>query len=226
MKIDLGYNFKNEKLFETAITHTSFTHENKNKEIENNERLEFLGDAVLELVISSYIFKKFEELSEGELTKLRASIVCEASLAERARVLKIGEKLKLGKGEEQTGGKDRDSLLADAFEAIIGAIYIDSNSIEKATEFIINQMGQTILEKRKSFLKNDCKTYLQELIQKNSKIPLEYNIIEEDGPAHNKMFTASVVHNGKILGEGKGKSKKDAEQNAAQVAIKIIESKI
>ncbi|MDE6181888.1 MAG: ribonuclease III [Eubacteriales bacterium] len=226
MKIDLGYNFKNKKLLETAITHTSFTHENKRKDIEDNERLEFLGDAVLELVISSYIFKKFGELSEGELTKLRASIVCESSLAERARVLKIGENLRLGKGEEQTGGKERDSLLADAFEAIIGAIYIDSNNIEKVSEFIIKQMENTILEKRKSFLKNDCKTYLQELIQKNSKIPIEYTIIEEDGPAHNKMFTVSVIHNGKILGEGKGKSKKDAEQNAAQVAIKIIESKI
>lgn len=225
MKIDLGYNFKNEILLQTAITHTSFTHENKSEKIENNERLEFLGDAVLELVISSYIFKKFEELSEGELTKLRASIVCEGSLAEIARELNIGDNLRLGKGEEQTGGRNRDSLLADAFEAIIGAIYIDSGDINKTTEFIINQMENTILEKRKSFVKNDCKTYLQELIQRDSKIPIEYTIIEEDGPAHNKVFTVQAIHNKKILGEGKGKSKKDAEQNAAQVAINVIEGK-
>lgn len=225
MKIDLGYNFKNEMLLQTAITHTSFTHENKSGEIENNERLEFLGDAVLELVISSYIFKKFEELSEGELTKLRASIVCEGSLAERARAIDLGDNLRLGKGEEQTGGRNRDSLLADAFEAIIGAIYIDSGDIGKTAEFIIKQMEDTILEKRKSFLKNDCKTYLQELIQRDSKIPIEYTIIEEEGPAHNKIFTIQVMHNGKILGEGKGKSKKDAEQNAAQVAINFIEGK-
>lgn len=221
MNIQLDYSFKNKKFLEIALTHTSYSHENKN--IENNERLEFLGDAVLELVISSYIFKKFSELSEGELTKLRASIVCEESLAEKAKEMNIGENLKLGKGEEQTGGRNRASLLADAFEAIIGAIYIDSNDINVVSNFIIKKMQNIILEKRKSFLKNDCKTYLQELIQKYSQVPIEYQIINEEGPAHDKIFTVKVSHENNVLGIGKGKSKKDAEQNAAEIAISKIE---
>lgn len=225
MEKRLGYTFKNKELLQTAITHTSFTHESKGKIIQNNEKLEFLGDAVLELVISSYIFKEFDKLSEGELTKLRASIVCEGSLAKKARELKIGENLRLGKGEEHTGGRDRDSLLSDALEAIIGAIYIDSSDIKVASKFIIEQMNDIIFEKRNNFLKNDCKTYLQELIQKNSKLPIEYQVIDEEGPAHNRIFTVQVIHNGNILGKGQGKSKKDAEQNAAQIAINFLENK-
>lgn len=225
MEKRLGYTFKNKELLQTAITHTSFTHESKGKIIQNNEKLEFLGDAVLELVISSYIFKEFDELSEGELTKLRASIVCEGSLAKKARELKIGENLRLGKGEEHTGGRDRDSLLSDALEAIIGAIYIDSSDIKVVSKFIIEQMNDIIFEKRNNFLKNDCKTYLQELIQKNSKLPIEYQVIDEEGPAHNRIFTVQVIHNGNILGKGQGKSKKDAEQNAAQIAINFLENK-
>lgn len=225
MEKRLGYTFKNKELLQTAITHTSFTHESKGKIIQNNEKLEFLGDAVLELVISSYIFKEFDKLSEGELTKLRASIVCEGSLAKKARELKIGENLRLGKGEEHTGGRDRDSLLSDALEAIIGAIYIDSSDIKVVSKFIIEQMNDIIFEKRNNFLKNDCKTYLQELIQKNSKLPIEYQVIDEEGPAHNRIFTVQVIHNGNILGKGQGKSKKDAEQNAAQIAINFLENK-
>ena len=225
MEKRLGYTFKNKELLQTAITHTSFTHESKGKIIQNNEKLEFLGDAVLELVISSYIFKEFDKLSEGELTKLRASIVCEGSLAKKARELKIGENLRLGKGEEHTGGRDRDSLLSDALEAIIGAIYIDSSDIKVVSKFIIEQMNDIIFEKRNNFLKNDCKTYLQELIQKNSKLPIEYQVIGEEGPAHNRIFTVQVIHNGNILGKGQGKSKKDAEQNAAQIAIIFLENK-
>lgn len=225
MEKRLGYTFKNKELLQTAITHTSFTHESKGKIIQNNEKLEFLGDAVLELVISSYIFKEFDKLSEGELTKLRASIVCEGSLAKKARELKIGENLRLGKGEEHTGGRDRDSLLSDALEAIIGAIYIDSSDIKVVSKFIIEQMNDIIFEKRNNFLKNDCKTYLQELIQKNSKLPIEYQVIGEEGPAHNRIFTVQVIHNGNILGKGQGKSKKDAEQNAAQIAINFLENK-
>lgn len=222
MGLNLVYEFKNKNLLECALTHTSFTHENKDKSFENNERLEFLGDAVLELVISSYIFKIYGELLEGELTKLRASIVCEGSLAKKARELNIGENLKLGKGEELTGGKDRESLLADAFEAIIGAVYIDSQDIKKAEEFILYYMKNIIIENRSKFETNDCKTYLQELIQKYSKCPIEYITIEEEGPAHDKIFTVQVKHENKVLGTGKGKSKKDAEQAAAQEAIKIL----
>ncbi len=222
MNLDIGYNFKNKNLLQTAITHTSYSHEKK-EEVENNERLEFLGDAVLELVISRHIFTRFSELSEGELTKLRASIVCEASLAKKAREINVGQNIKLGKGEELTGGRERDSILADAFEAIIGAIYIDSNDILKAEYFILSKMEDIIKEKRKTFEMNDCKTYLQEIIQKESTEPVKYEIINEEGPAHDKLFTVKVTHNNKQLGIGKGKSKKDAEQEAAFKAIKILE---
>lgn len=215
----LGYKFNDDRLLKTSLMHTSYTHENRN-ELENNERLEFLGDAVLELVISTYIFKTFNELSEGELTKLRASIVCEISLAKKAREMNIGEHLKLGKGEEQTGGRERDSLLSDAFEAIIGAIYLDSN-FETVEKFILNKMDDIIKEKRNSFKVQDCKTYLQELIQKNSKEPIIYKIINESGPDHDKVFDVQIIHENKILGEGKGKSKKDAEQDAAFNALKL-----
>ncbi len=221
MENNIGYKFIDKNLLKVALTHTSYSHEKKGT-VENNERLEFLGDAVLELVISSHIFKKFNDLSEGELTKLRASIVCEASLARKARDIKIGENIRLGKGEELTGGRDRDSILADAFEAIIGAIYIDSNNIKYVEDFILSNMEDIIKEKRETFEMNDCKTYLQELIQKYSTEPIKYNIIQEEGPAHNKVFTVMAIHNGKELGIGRGKSKKDAEQQAAFEAIKGI----
>ncbi len=222
MNLNIGYNFKDKNLLQVALTHTSFSHEKKQK-IENNERLEFLGDAVLELVISRHIFTRFSELSEGELTKLRASIVCEGSLAKKAREINIGENIRLGKGEELTGGRERDSILADAFEAIIGAIYIDSNDILKAQEFILTKMEDIIVEKRETFEMNDCKTYLQEIIQKDSTEPIKYEIINEEGPAHDKIFTVKVSHNNRELGIGKGKSKKDAEQAAAFKAIKLLE---
>lgn len=220
MNLKIGYEFKNESLLQIALTHSSFAHESKSN-IDNNERFEFLGDAVLELVISSFIFKNFPELPEGELTKLRASIVCEGSLAKKARELNLGNSLKLGKGEEHTGGRDRDSLLADAMEAVFGAVFLDSG-IEEAEKFIINLMKDTIFELRKDFKHNDCKTYLQEIIQSKSKDAVEYNIIDENGPAHNKIFVAEVSHCGKILGKGTGKNKKEAEQNAAFDAIKKI----
>lgn len=221
MKIDLKYNFKNENLLEVALTHTSFSHEHKG-ELEHNERLEFLGDAVLELVISTYIFDEFSELSEGELTKLRASIVCEESLSVKSKQLNLGKILKLGRGEEQTGGRERDSVLADALEAIIGAVYLDSRSFDEAQKFIIGHMKDIIDEKRDTFSLIDSKTKLQELIQKTSQQPIKYNIIDEQGPPHNKVFKVEAIHNDKKLGVGTGKSKKDAEQQAAYEAIKFL----
>lgn len=220
MDLKLNYNFKDNRLLQIALTHSSFAHESK-AELENNERFEFLGDAVLELVISSFIFKKFPELPEGELTKLRASIVCEGSLAKKAREINLGECIKLGKGEERTGGRDRDSILADAMEAVFGAVYLDGG-IENATNLIIELMTDLIFELRKSFKFNDCKTYLQEIIQSKSKEPIEYNVVEEKGPAHDKIFVIEVVHCGRILGKGSGKNKKEAEQNAAFDAIEKI----
>lgn len=219
----INYTFNDKKLLKTALTHSSFAHESKDKSIENNERLEFLGDAVLELVISDFIFNKFKELPEGELTKLRANIVCEGSLSKRANKIKIGENIKLGKGEELTGGRHRDSILADAFEAVIGAIYLDGGFFQ-AQKFILEQMETTIYELRETFALSDCKTCLQEIIQKTSKNPVSYKIIDEYGPAHEKCFVVEVTHEGRVLGKGQGRSKKEAEQNAAGNAIKNIEN--
>lgn len=222
MEIKINYNFKDKTLLETALTHKSYSYE-KGDNIQNNERIEFLGDAVLELVISDYIFKKYPELSEGELTKLRASIVCEPSLAKRARQINLGENLKLGKGEEATGGQDRDSILSDAFEAIIGAIYLDSNDIKCVEKFIIDNMKEIITEKRETFQMSDSKTYLQEIIQKTSLEPIKYEILKEEGPAHNKRFTIKATHKGETLGIGTGRNKKEAEQKAAFRAIQNLE---
>jgi len=221
MDLKIDYNFKNKKYLDIALTHSSFAHEAK-AGLENNERFEFLGDAVLELVISGFIFRQFPEMPEGELTKLRASIVCETSLAKKARQINMGECIKLGRGEEHTGGRNRDSILADAMEALFGAVYLDSG-IYSARDFIINIMQDSIFEARKSFKSRDCKTHLQEIIQSRSKEAVEYNIISETGPAHEKVFTVEVVHCGKILGSGSGKNKKEAEQNAAADAIAKIE---
>lgn len=221
MKRLLQYEFKNSELLNIALTHSSFAHESKDKNIENNERLEFLGDAVLELTISSFIYKKFPELPEGELTKLRASVVCESALAAKARALKIGENLKLGRGEEITGGRERDSLLADTLEAIIGAVYLDGG-IENAEAFILRIMSDIILDSRKTFFYNDFKTHLQEIIQKTSKNTIEYRVVSEVGPAHNKLFKVEALHNGRVLGKGQGKNKKEAEQNAAEKSIEFL----
>ena len=225
MESFLEYKFNNDKLIETALTHSSYAHESKHGDIENNERLEFLGDAVLELVISSFIFDKFPELPEGELTKLRASVVCESSLAKKAKEIGIGDRIKLGKGEENTGGRYRDSILADAFEAVIGAIYLDGG-IESAGKYIIEIMEESIFHMLKIFRMSDCKTYLQEIVQKYSREPIEYLIVDESGPAHNKLFVVNIFHNGKILGKGSGKSKKEAEQNAALDAVKHFEDEL
>lgn len=222
MDLDLGYKFINTNLLKTALTHTSFSHEKK-YDVDNNEKLEFLGDAVLELVISKHLFKTYKELSEGELTKFRASVVCEESLARVAKEINIGNNIRLGKGEELGGGRKRFSILSDAFEAIIGAIYLDSNDILEVEKFILSKMENIIKEKRKTFEMNDAKTYLQEIIQKTSTEPIKYEVIKEEGPAHNKTFTIKITHSNKELGIGKGKSKKDAEQNAAFKAISQLQ---
>lgn len=219
----IDYKFKNKNILDVALTHSSYAHESKDLNTENNERLEFLGDAVLELVVSSFIFKEFLELPEGELTKLRASVVCEGMLAQKARNINLGDFLKLGKGEEITGGRHRESILADAFEAVIGAVFLDGG-FQEAEKFILYNMKQDILNMRNNFKLNDCKTYLQELIQKTSKEPIEYTIIDEIGPAHEKSFVVQVMHSNKVLGKGFGRSKKEAEQNAALNAINKIEN--
>ena len=214
----IGYKFKDINLLKKAFTHSSYANEKHMEKYHNNERLEFLGDAVLELVISDFIYKNYPHMPEGELTKLRAGTVCEGSLAERAGEIGISDFIMLGKGEETTGGRYRESILADAFEAVIGAVYLDGG-IEPARAHILRQLENTVGKIRLTLNIIDCKTRLQEEIQKHSKEPIHYEIIGETGPDHNKLFQAAVSHEGNLLGKGIGKSKKEAEQSAALDAL-------
>ena len=214
----IEYRFSDKDLLVLALTHSSYANEIKKGKHENNERLEFLGDAVLDMVVSEYMYRHFPKMPEGELTKLRAAVVCEGSLAELSRKQGVGRCLLLGKGEESTGGRNRDSILADAFEAIIGAICIDGG-MEAATKYIMGFMVDHIEHTKKNFRNLDAKTHLQEVIQKISKVPLKYAIVDEQGPDHNKVFVAEVTHDGRVLGKGSGRSKKEAEQNAANNAL-------
>ncbi len=211
----IGYQFQNKTLLKQALTHSSFTNEQKINKIGNYERLEFLGDAVLELVSSEFLFREHPQVPEGELTKMRASMVCEPSLAFCARDLELGQFMLLGKGEEHTGGRDRDSITSDAMEALIGAIYIDGG-MEKAKAFI-DRFILSDLEDKQLFY--DSKSNLQELIQGRLKKEFCYELLEESGPEHNKTFRVSVSMEGRVLGEGCGRTKKAAEQQAAYRAL-------
>lgn len=216
----IGYNFKNVKLLEEALTHSSYANEHKAEHIKYNERLEFLGDAVLSIVVSDYIFKNCPDLPEGELTKLRASLVCEKSLFEFAKNIQLGKYLILSKGERHNGGADRPSILSDAFEALIAAIYIDGG-IEPVSKHILNFIIPAIKNSRKKNV-NDYKTALQEIIQKNPGELLEYVLVAESGPDHNKHFVVEVHLNSNVIGKGGGKSKKEAEQQAARQALELM----
>lgn len=219
----LGVQFTNINLLHQALTHTSYANECKNASILHNERLEFLGDAVLDVVVSEYLFRNFSNLPEGELTKARAVVVCEPTLARCAAELGIGEYLFLGKGEAGSGGRERTSILADAFEAIIGAIYLD-NGFENTATFVLQQLQTDLsLVARGQYVK-DYKTLLQEVVQKSTDSKIIYEIIDETGPDHHKVFKVAVHVNGKQLGSGQGKSKKEAEQHAAKQAL--IELKV
>ncbi len=220
----INYQFNDKEKIKLAFTHSSYANEHRNIISDNNERLEFLGDAVLDMIVSEYIYNKFPKMPEGELTKLRAGVVCEGSLAKIAREFEFGNYLLLGKGEESTGGRNRDSILADAFEAVIGAICLDGG-IDAVGKYIMSFMEKVIDDMKISFRTLDCKTHLQEIIQKNSKNPITYKIIDEQGPDHDKIFIAEVYHNNITLGVGEGKSKKEAEQNAAYNALEKIENK-
>ncbi|MDR1559270.1 MAG: ribonuclease III [Clostridiales bacterium] len=217
----LKYTFNDAGLLEQAFTHSSYAHERSPDSPEHNERLEFLGDAVLEVLISELLYKRFPDYDEGQLTKFRAGLVCEASLAKAGHETGIEEYLRLGRGEESTGGRHRDALLADAMEAVVGALFLDGG-LERARAFIHDCFDGEIRRQSDSLEQFDNKTFLQESFQKNSKIPLNYVITDESGPDHNKRFTAKVRHNGKILGAGSGRSKKEAEQNAAAEAVKKL----
>ena len=216
----IGYHFKNKALLTAALTHSSYANERKAQHIEYNERLEFLGDAVLSIVVSDYIFKHCPELPEGELTKLRASLVCERSLFVFARQIDLGSYLLLSKGERNNGGADRPSIVADAFEALIAAIYIDGG-IEPAGKHILNFVVPAIKGFKKKPVK-DYKTTLQEIIQKNPGERLEYVLVSESGPDHNKHFVFEVHLNSNVIGKGGGRSKKEAEQQAAREALELM----
>lgn len=214
----IEYKFKNKEYILEALTHSSYS--NENKEYDFNERLEFLGDSVLSIVVSEYLFKKESSLPEGELTKLRANIVCEESLSEAANEINLGIYMLLGKGEEATGGRYRMSILADAFEAVIAAIYLDGG-LEPARVFILKYMEGIICDSRKGKIFRDYKTHLQEVLQGKGESNIWYRLVDEKGPDHNKRFIMEVGINERVLGVGEGKSKKEAEQIAAKKALQV-----
>lgn len=219
LESNIGYVFKNKDLLLNALTHTSFANEHRNKKMKDNERLEFLGDAVLEMVSSEFLFLNMNEMPEGDMTKLRASLVCEPTLAIDARDIELDEFIYLGKGEEATGGRKRDSIVSDAFEALIGAIFLDGG-IDVAKDFIIRFALNDIENKR---LFHDCKTVLQERINSVKIGTLSYEIINESGPDHNKSYEAVAKIDDKIIGQGIGHTKKAAEQQAAFNALKSLD---
>ncbi|MCL2577624.1 MAG: ribonuclease III [Defluviitaleaceae bacterium] len=219
LQTNLGYTFKRHSLLKHAVTHASFVHEQKLNPLESNERLEFLGDAVLELCISDFLYHRYPEMSEGDLTKKRAALVRESSLASLARDLSIGTFILLGQGEASEGGREKDSILSDVLESIFGAIYLDGG-LEEVRALIL-RLYEPIADKATRSNK-DHKTTLQEHLQKISHETAVYSIIKEIGPAHKKIFTAQATHKGKVIGTGKGASKKNAEQEAARMALRGV----
>ena len=214
----IGYTFKNKELLQHALSHSSYANERK-RAGGSNERLEFLGDSVLSIVVSDFLYKNLN-VPEGDLTKLRASLVCEKSLHVFAQRIRLGDFLLLGKGEENTGGRERPSILADAFEAVIAAIYLDGG-MAPAAKHILRFMPEDIMVSKKPVF-DDFKTLLQEIVQKNPEEKVEYVLIGEEGPDHNKRFVVEVCLNSQVIGRGKGKSKKEAEQLAAKEALELM----
>lgn len=216
----IGYRFHHEKLLKIALTHSSYANEVRDGCI-CNERLEFLGDSVLSIIVSDYLFREHPELPEGELTKLRAALVCEKSLSEFARKINLGACLKLGRGESHTGGSQRPSILADAFEAVIAAIYLDGG-MEAARTFVLRFVEAALYEQKQKPPFKDYKTMLQEIVQQNPEEHLSYVLTGASGPDHDKHFTVEVHLNSNCIGKGGGRSKKDAEQQAAREALLLM----
>ena len=214
----IGYQFKNEALLYEALSHSSYANENK-KTRNSNERLEFLGDSVLSIVVSDHIFEHYKHMPEGDLTKMRASLVCEKALFEFSKRIDLGSFLFLGKGEEMTGGRTRPSIVSDAFEAVIAAIYLDGG-MEVVSKYILSFLPENITPDFTVF--HDYKTVLQEVIQRNPEEKIEYHLKGESGPDHNKQFTVQVLLNSNVIGEGTGRSKKNAEQLAAKEALSLM----
>lgn len=216
----LGYTFKNKKLLENALAHSSYANEVRGG-VTSNERLEFLGDSVLSIIVSSYIYENFKKMPEGELTRLRSSLVCEKTLCGFSRELNLGAFLLLGKGERKNGGADRDSILADAFEAVLAAIYLDGG-IKPASEFVMRFVLPELERCDAGADFKDYKTLLQEIVQRNPEESVCYILTDETGPDHDKQFTVEVRLNSNVIGKGTGKSKKDAEEMAAKQALILM----
>lgn len=214
----IGYVFKDKNLLKKALTHTSYAYENK---VGSNEKLEFLGDSILEFISSKYLFKTYPNLQEGEMTKVRAAVVCEKSLYQIATLHNFSDFLYLGRSEKKTGGKNRPAILADSVEAVIAAIFLDGG-IEEAEKFIIDNLKDEIEIATKHVGDRDYKTVLQEKLQEHGEVKIQYEIIKEQGPDHNKTFEAQVSCNGKTLAKGEGSSKKEAQMSAAQKALENL----
>lgn len=214
----LGYEFNNLDLLYRALTHSSYANEQKEQNIRSNERFEFLGDSVLSIIVSEYIFINYNNLPEGELTRIRAATVCEGSLAEVSKRLNVGDYILLGKGEEVTGGRKRISILSDCFEALLAAIYLDSN-LETARLWTLKHLKDTIKKAVDGSIMKDYKTMLQEYYQSISGDTVYYETVKEEGPDHDKKFYVYVFHNKQKIGEGVGRAKKEAEQKAAKQAL-------
>lgn len=219
----LGYSFGNPALLENALTHSSYANENRTKGETSNERLEFLGDSVLGMVVADYLFRSHPDMPEGELTRTRAALVCEDSLVEVAAQLELGSYLKLGRGEDAGGGRRRPSIQADAVEAVIAALYLDGG-MDTARGFIERHILSALDSGSPSLLLGDYKTELQELIQRKSGQSLSYALLGESGPDHDKVFTSEVCLNGKPIGSGSGRTKKEAEQAAAHAALEALKA--
>lgn len=216
-----NYVFKDKKLYDLARTHTSYTNEAKTDRTLSNQRLEFLGDSVLSIIVSDYIYKNYPHLPEGSLTKIRADVVCEKSLFEMALEINLGDCLLLGKGEAMTGGKTRPSILSDAFEAMLGAIYLESGLDTTAgilLPLIVKKIEQAVISTGES----DYKTTLQELVQKHKRGFIQYHTLSEEGPDHERFYTVEVKIDKMTFGSGNGKTKKQAEQMAAKEAISAL----
>ncbi|HCV9243811.1 TPA: ribonuclease III [Staphylococcus aureus] len=217
---ELGFTYQNIDLYQQAFSHSSFINDFNMNRLDHNERLEFLGDAVLELTVSRYLFDKHPNLPEGNLTKMRATIVCEPSLVIFANKIELNEMILLGKGEEKTGGRTRPSLISDAFEAFIGALYLDQglDIVWKFAEKVIFPH----VEQNELLGVVDFKTQFQEYVHQQNKGDVTYNLIKEEGPAHHRLFTSEVILQGEAIAEGKGKTKKESEQRAAESAYKQL----
>ena len=218
---NIGYTFSNKLLLKKALTHTSYANE---KHIQSNEKLEYLGDSILEFLSSKYLYENYTKLSEGEMTKVRASVVCEESLYQIALKLNFSDFLYLGKSERLHGGRKRPAILADSVEAVIAAMYLDGG-LEAAEQFIIKNLKESIEIATRNVGMKDYKTVLQEKLQGNGNVHIEYEIIKESGPDHNKLFEAQVKCNGQVLAIGSGRSKKAAEMDAAGNALKKEEGR-